>query len=210
VLDLVEPATSFHDSFYRVDLTNGKATKSVLSEVLRGRSVTRLVNNVGTVEPAFTEETTLESFNRVLSLNARSALLCVQALLPEMRRQKFGRIVSIASRAILGKVKRSAYSASKGALVAMTRTWALEFASEGITVNAIAPGPINTEAFFSDNPSDSPLTRSIVEGIPAGRLGSPRDVAHAVSFFLDDQTGFITGQVLYVCGGLTVGLSAER
>jgi NAD(P)-dependent dehydrogenase (short-subunit alcohol dehydrogenase family) len=192
-----------------VDLADASSTREVLTEVIASRLITRLVNNVGTVEPAFAEQTTLESFDRVLKLNARSALICVQALLPAMRRQKFGRIVSITSRVALGKVKRSAYSASKGALAAMTRTWALEFASDGITVNAVAPGPINTEAFSRNNPNEAPQTRSILNSIPAGRLGTPEDVAHAVSFFLHARSGFVTGQTLYVCGGLTVGLSGE-
>ena len=144
-----------------------------------------------------------------MSLNSRTALQCVQAVLPAMRKRRYGRIVSITSRAVLGKELRTAYSASKGALAAMTRTWALELASEGITVNSVAPGPILTEAFTRNNPPDSERTRAIIDGVPVGRLGTAEDVANAVSFFLDENSGFVTGQTLYVCGGLTVGLSKD-
>jgi NAD(P)-dependent dehydrogenase (short-subunit alcohol dehydrogenase family) len=123
-----------------------------------------------------------------------------------MRARGFGRIVNVASRAAYGKELRSAYAASKAGLIGLTRTWALEYAAHGITVNAVAPGPIATELFRAGNPEGSERTRRIVEGVPAGRMGEPEDVAHAVMFFLDRRSSFVTGQVLPVCGGLTVGL----
>lgn len=132
----------------------------------------------------------------------------MQAVLPGMRERRFGRVVSISSRVTLGKVKRTAYAASKGAINAMTRSWALELAPDGITVNAVAPGTIATSAFFRNNPADDPRTRTILAAIPAGRAGTPEDVAHAVSFFVDERSSFVTGQILQVCGGLTVGLAA--
>jgi NAD(P)-dependent dehydrogenase (short-subunit alcohol dehydrogenase family) len=143
-----------------------------------------------------------------MALNARAALQCLQAVLPAMRAQRFGRVVSISSRVTLGKLKRTAYAASKGAINAMTRTWALELAADGITVNAVSPGTIATSAFFANNPPGDPQTQAIFAAIPAGRAGTPEDVAHAVSFFLDRRSSFVTGQVLQVCGGLTVGLAA--
>jgi NAD(P)-dependent dehydrogenase (short-subunit alcohol dehydrogenase family) len=114
--------------------------------------------------------------------------------------------VSVTSRVILGKHKRTAYAASKGAITAMSRTWALELAGDGITVNMVAPGPIGTDLFAANNPEDAPATRKILESIPMRRVGTPDEVAHAVSFFLDERSGFVTGQTLYVCGGMTVGL----
>jgi NAD(P)-dependent dehydrogenase (short-subunit alcohol dehydrogenase family) len=132
--------------------------------------------------------------------------LVVQALLPLMKKAGFGRIVNISSRAALGKEDRTVYSATKAGLLGMTRTWALETAAFGVTVNAIGPGPIATELFTSGNPPDAPKTKRIVEAIPVKRMGQPEDIAHAVASLLDDRSGFITGQVLYVCGGMTVGL----
>ena len=207
ILDQVEPAKGLDAEFYKIDLSHTQATVQLMDEIASKYPVTRLVNNVGIVRPALLENTSLEDFNQVMLLNAQTALICVKALVPLMRKQKYGRIVSITSRTVLGKEMRTAYSASKGALAAMTRTWALELAADGITVNAVAPGPIETEAFKKNNPLSDPRTQAIVNGIPVKRLGAPADVAQAVSFFLDKKSGFITGQTLYVCGGLTVGLN---
>ena len=87
----------------------------------------------------------------------------------------------------------------------MARTWALELGRDGITVNCVAPGPIATTAFWDNNPPDAPKTKAIVDTVPVGRMGTPEDVANAVSFFCDDRASFVTGQTLFVCGGVTVG-----
>jgi len=208
VLDLVEPDPGFGGDYIKVDLADVEAVGRVLIEVNKRHSITRLVNNVGIVCPASLEETGFEDFANVINLNARTALMCLQAVLPAMREASFGRVVSITSRVVLGKEHRTAYSASKGALGAMTRTWALELAGDGITVNAVAPGPIETETFFQNNPPNSSRTRALIDRIPVKRLGTPKDVAHAVSFFLDPRSGFVTGQTLYVDGGMTVGLAS--
>jgi NAD(P)-dependent dehydrogenase (short-subunit alcohol dehydrogenase family) len=126
-------------------------------------------------------------------------------MLPAMKAARFGRIVSISSRAALGKALRTVYAATKAGIEAMTKTWALELGEHGITANAVGPGPIGTALFHRVNPADSPRTRAIIEAIPVRRLGTPEDVAHAVASLLDERAGFITGQTLYVCGGMTVG-----
>jgi NAD(P)-dependent dehydrogenase (short-subunit alcohol dehydrogenase family) len=164
-----------------------------------------LVNNVGIVCPGKIEDLTLEDFQRVMSLNLRCTFQCVQALLPGMKEAKFGRIVNMSSRAALGKELRTAYAASKAGLQGMVKVWALELGPYGITANAIGPGPIRTELFDRANPPDSPRTQAIVNSVPVRRVGTPEDVAHAASFLLDARSGFVTGQVLYVCGGMTVG-----
>lgn len=189
------------------DLSEVDNTAMALKEALRNGPITRLVNNVGAVFPASIGEQSLTQLGASFDLNLRSAVQVTQALLPGMEANAFGRIVNVTSRAVLGKEHRSAYAAMKAGLVGLTRVWALELARKGITVNAIGPGPIATDLFLKANPEGSPRTRAIIEAIPVGRMGQPNDVAHAIEFFLEEQAGFVTGQVLYVCGGITVGVN---
>jgi len=204
--DLAPPAQALPgETFIPVDLSSEAATAQALALATRGRRITRLVNNVGTVRPGPVETATADDLAAVVGLTLRCSLQCAQALLPAMKEARFGRIVSISSRAALGKELRSVYSAAKAGIEGMTKTWALELAPYGITSNAVGPGPIGTELFHKVNPAESPRTRAIIEGIPVKRLGTPADVAHAVASLLDERAGFITGQVLYVCGGMTVG-----
>ena len=164
-----------------------------------------LVNNVGIVAPASFDDLDVGDFDRIMHLNARTAILAAKAFVPTMRRLGGGRIVMNTSRVTLGKINRTLYSASKGALQSMARTWALELAGDGITVNCVAPGPIATTAFWRNNPPDSDYTRNLVASIPMKRMGTPEDVANAVSFFCSGGASFVTGQTLFVCGGVTVG-----
>lgn len=187
------------------DLADPTVTGAALTEALAGGPITRLVNNVGAVFPAALEDQTLAEVDAAFGLNLRCAVQCTQALLPGMKETGFGRVVNVASRAALGKELRTAYAASKAGLVGATRVWALELGPHGITVNALGPGPIATELFNRANPPGDPRTRAIIESVPVKRVGTPEDVAHAAGFFLDEHAGFVTGQVLYVCGGLTVG-----
>lgn len=130
----------------------------------------------------------------------------MQIFVAGMKEKRWGRVVNIASRAVLGKMGCSSFSAAKAGLIGLTRIWALELASHGITVNAVAPGPINTEQLFQNHPKGSEKERNIVSMIPAGRIGQPDEVAYAIAFFLDEKAGFITGQTLFVDGGGSVGI----
>jgi len=195
------------ETYHSIDLMDPQAIEELIPKITKQEPILRLVNNAGFIRPGALENTTLDDFEAVMALNLRAPMLLAQQLLPQMRQAKFGRIVSIASRAALGKEERTVYAASKAGLVGMTKTWALEMAKFGITVNAIGPGPISTELFTSGNPPDDPKTIKIIQNIPVQRMGQPEDVAHAVASLLDDRAGFITGQIHFVCGGMTVGLS---
>jgi NAD(P)-dependent dehydrogenase (short-subunit alcohol dehydrogenase family) len=187
------------------DLSDTSDTARALAEALADGPITRLVNNVGAVFPAPLREQSLDAVDRAYALNLRCAVQCAQALIPGMSEAGFGRIVNMASRAALGKELRTAYSASKAGLIGLTRVWALELGPEGVTVNAIGPGPIATELFAQAN--DAERTKRIIDAIPVRRMGTPADIAHTAAYLLDEQAGFITGQTIYVCGGLTVGVS---
>ena len=205
VLDRVEPQHDALDAFIAVDLSDPAATAAAAAEAARGRRMTRLVNNAGIVAPAPVEETDPASLDAVAAVNLKAPIICLQALLPGMKAAGLGRVVSISSRVALGKELRTVYAATKAGLHGMTKTWALELGRHGITVNAVGPGPIRTELFDAVNPPGDPRTQAIIDRVPLQRLGTPDDVAAAVGFLCSDAAGFVTGQVLYVCGGMTIG-----
>jgi 3-oxoacyl-[acyl-carrier protein] reductase len=199
------PEGRFPGRWLKADLADPAATQRALAECCREGPITRLVNNVGAVAPGAVEEATLADLQTAVSVNLRCALQCTQALLPAMKEAGFGRIVNISSRAALGKEFRSVYAATKAGLHGFTRTWALELGRYGIAVDAVAPGPVATEMFEAVNPPGAARTQNLVDAIPVRRVGRPSEVAHATAAFLDGRAGFMTGQVLYVCGGLSVG-----
>ena len=203
--DILEPEAGMEAEFVRVDLADEGATAVALDELQDNHRVTRLVNNVGVVHAATLEEMKLDEFDRIIQINTRSAVQCMQAVLPGMREARFGRVLNLSSRSIIGMPTLSAYAASKAAIAGLTRTWAMEFAPDGITVNAVAPGPIDTDMLRSVNPPGSASDQLLRGTIPVGRLGEPDDIANAASYFLDAKSGFTTGQVLFVCGGMSIG-----
>ncbi|MDF3831678.1 SDR family oxidoreductase [Cupriavidus basilensis] len=207
-VDYVAPAWSHPNmTFFQADLTDAAATRAVAEQVTSRFAVTRLVNNAGATRPGTADTARVEDLDYVVGLHLQATLLLTQACLPAMRAAGFGRIVNMASRAALGKPERVVYSATKAGLIGMTRTLAMELGGDGITVNAVAPGPIATELFRKSNPEGSEQTRRILASIAVKRMGTPEDVARASMFFLSPENGFVTGQVLYVCGGTTLGVA---
>ena len=206
--DIAAPeARAAQETFVQVDVADEAALREALNRTVAARPITRLVNNAGIVRPAGIDTATRADLQAVMDVNLAASMACVQALLPAMRAARFGRIVNISSRAALGKAERIAYAASKAALHGFTRTLALELGADGITANAIGPGPIATELFERVNPPGAPATQRILDTIPLRRMGQPEEVAHLVASLLDARAGFTTGQVVYVCGGMTVGLA---
>lgn len=191
----------------QADLTDEASTRQRAQEIAERFAITALVNNAGATRPGTIDTATVADLDYVVALHLRAAMLLIQANLPALRASGNGRIVNVASRAALGKTERIVYSATKAGMVGMTRTLAMELGGDGITVNAIAPGPIATELFRNSNPEGAPRTQRIIDSIVVKRLGTPEDVARAALFFLAPANGFVTGQVLYVCGGTTLGVA---
>jgi 3-oxoacyl-[acyl-carrier protein] reductase len=191
-----------------VDLTDAEATKRVAADVTRDHAVTTVIHNAGIIRPALLAEVKLADFNALVNLHLAAAVTLTQAALPTMKSAGLGRVVLVSSRAVLGLPTRTSYSATKAGMLGMARTWALELAPFGVTVNVVAPGPIKTANFHGVIPEGSPQVDRVIQSIPVKRLGQPEDVARAVMFFADRDAGFVTGQVLYVCGGTSVGALA--
>ena len=189
-----------------VDLTDRAATgEAARALVARFPGLTTVIHNAGVIRPALLADVKLDDLDALVDLHLGAAIQLVQAALPAMRAARFGRVVLLSSRAALGLATRTAYSATKAGMLGMARTWALELASDGITVNVVAPGPIRTDMFFDVVPAGSDKERALAAAVPVKRLGEAADVARAVRFFVDPENGFVTGQVLYVCGGTSVG-----
>ncbi len=187
-----------------VDVTiKSEVERAVSQAVKRWGTIDILVNNAGIIRDGFISNISEQDWDQVLDVNLKAAFLCCQALFPIMKQQQSGKIVNIVSRAWLGNIGQANYSASKGGLVSLTRTLALEFARYQINVNGVAPGLINT-----------PMTQGMPESArerllrmqPTGKMGSVEDIAAAVKFLASDESQFINGQILHVDGGKSCGL----
>ena len=187
-----------------VDLADSAATSAVAKEIAASYPVRYLVNNAGANRPGLLEQASIEDLDYAFAINVRAAVILIKAFAPGMREAGFGRIVSMSSRAIQGKTQRLVYAAAKSAIIGVTHTLALELARDGITVNAVAPGPVATDLFDNGHPIGSDKRAKVIAGIPVKRVGTPDDVARAVTFLLDAESGYITGQTLFVCGGTSV------
>ena len=191
----------------KVDLADEQALTAALEVARSNGPVLGLVNNAGVMLLDRIENLELADLDRTYAVNIRAPAQCVHHVVKDMKSQGFGRIVNITSRAMQGKSDRTAYAGSKGALGTMTAVWALELAPFGVTCNAVAPGAVQTELFDKGNPPGSSRRRDLEQSIPVGRLGTPEDIAHAVAFFMQEESGFITGQNLFVCGGGVLALA---
>jgi NAD(P)-dependent dehydrogenase (short-subunit alcohol dehydrogenase family) len=189
----------------RMNVTSTDEVDQAVDQIIAqwGR-VDILVNNAGAGGAARLEDVTSEDWDRVVNVNLKGTFFCTRAVLPNMQKNRYGKIVNIGSRAGLGKEERTVYAATKAGLIGVTRTWALELARYNINVNYVGPGPIETEFFMANNTPEQ--TRAILSTVPLQRMGKPRDVANLISFLASDEASFITGQSIFICGGITVGL----
>ncbi|MBO06529.1 MAG: SDR family NAD(P)-dependent oxidoreductase [Candidatus Marinimicrobia bacterium] len=187
------------------DVTNNNDVELFISDVMsESSSVDVLVNNAGILRDNVIWKLEEEDFDAVINVNLKGPWLMCRAVTSIMRKQNSGRIVNISSRSWLGNFGQSNYSASKGGLVSLTRTLALELARNNITVNAIAPGLIDTPMTRNLDPE---IFKKLENTIPMKKAGHPEDIANLVGFLASDEAKFINGQVIHVDGGKSVGAS---
>ena len=191
---------------HAVDLSDKAAVSKCAETIGASFNVVGFVHNAGLIRANLLEDVQLEDLEYLTQVHIGSAITLTQAFLPTLKAAKHGRIVLITSRAALGLPTRTAYSATKSGMMGMARTWALELAEHGVTVNTVAPGPIEaTEMFDAVVEDGSDRKKALAASIPVKRIGVPEDVANAVSFFIRPESDFITGQTLMVCGGSSLG-----
>ena len=184
-----------------VDVASADAVHAMVERVLSlwGR-LDVLVNNAGITRDGLILRMKEDDWNTVLSVNLKGTFHTIKAVLPVMSKQRRGRIINISSVVgAMGNAGQANYAASKAAVVGLTKTAAREYASRGITVNAVAPGFIDT-AMTASLPAA--VRESLLKQIPVGRFGVAEDVAHAVAFLASEEAAYITGQVIHVNGGM--------
>ena len=185
---------------YQCDVSDPRACEEAIKLITHDHeSPSVLVNNAGITRDGAFHKMSYEQWRAVVSTNLDSAFNMTRPLIGPMRDAGFGRIVNISSiNGQKGQFGQVNYSAAKAGLLGFTRALAMETARKGITVNAIAPGYIETDMTADMKPE---VLDSIVGDIPVGRLGQPEEIAHAVSYLVSDQAGFVTGAVLSANGG---------
>ena len=187
------------------DLANSQERIAVFKSLADHGPIYGLVNNAGIATPNLLEEFDLNVYESVMTINATAVAELTAAVVPSMIQNKSGRIINISSELILGFATRTAYSASKAAVASFARTWALELGKYNICCNAIAPGPVETDLFVKNNPEGSAVRQSKLNKIPLGRFGKPDDIANMTNFLMSEESAFLTGQTIYVCGGSSLG-----
>ncbi len=185
----------------KLNVADGNDVKAMADRVLKEwGKIDILVNNAGITRDGLILRMKEEDWNLVLQVNLNGTFFCSKAVLPPMTKQRSGRIVNIASIVgVMGNAGQANYAASKAAVIGLTKTLAREYASRMVTVNAVAPGFIDT-TMTQGLPAE--VKETLQKQIPLGRLGQPADVAEAVCFLASDEAGYITGQVLHVNGGM--------
>ncbi len=180
----------------------GSVARAVAEAIGREGRIDVLINNAGIIRDQFAANLSLEDWEEVLRVNLTGTFIPCQAVIPHFRERKSGRIINTSSTSAFGNRGQANYSASKAGVIALTRTLALELARDGVTVNCVAPGPVDT-VLMAQVPEK--VREKFIARIPLGRLGRPDEIAAVHAFLASDDAAYITGQTIICDGGLTLG-----
>ena len=186
----------------RVDVSDAAMVEAALDELVARLGVPDiLVNNAGIIADGFASDLSIEDWERVLAVNLGGTFIPCRALIPHLRERGSGVITNTSSISALGNRGQSNYAASKAGIIGLSRTLAQELAGDGVRVNCVAPGVIET-AMFDAVPDK--VKKKFIRRIPLGRLGSPEDVARLHLFLASDEASYMTGQTVFCDGGITL------
>ncbi len=190
-------------TYYKVDVANVEQVNAAAEQTLQSfRKVDILINNAGITRDATLKKMSFDEWHQVINVNLNGVFYCTQALLPSMIANHYGRIINASSVVgLYGNFGQSNYAASKAAVIALTKVWARELGKHNITVNAIAPGFIETEMLSTIPEKVLTLMQS---KSPLNRMGSPEEVASLYAYLASDDAAFITGSVFSIDGGVTI------
>ncbi len=187
----------------RVDVADAESVaRAVEDAIAREGKIDILINNAGIIRDQFAANLTLEDWDEVLRVNLTGSFIPCRAVIPHFRQRKSGRIINTSSTSAFGNRGQANYSASKAGVIALTRTLALELARDGVTVNCVAPGPVDT-VLMAQVPEK--VREKFIARIPLGRFGRPDEIAAVHAFLAGDDAAYITGQTIICDGGLTLG-----
>lgn len=196
---------SFPGEFVTADLSDDAATRALAEQLAARGDVLGIVNNAGAARAESFGSVEPGAFLDMMAFNLRPALQLSQALLPAMQAARFGRVINVSSLVARGLPLRTSYAAAKTALESLTKTIAIEQAANGITANAVAPGPTETELFRANNAPGSDGEARYLAQVPMKRLGTTTEIAAVIAFLASDAASFVTGQVISVDGGASLG-----
>ena len=186
---------------FKTDATDSKDVQATIDKILdKLGKLDILINNAGITRDSLVLRMSEEDWDKVIAVNLKGCFVCTRAAAKVMLKQRFGKIVNLASIiGIMGNTGQANYAASKAGIIGLTKSVAKELASRGICVNAIAPGFIKTEmtARLSED-----VQKRMLSGIPLGRFGEPKDVADLALFLSSESSSYITGQVIQIDGGM--------
>ncbi|MDE0045212.1 MAG: SDR family NAD(P)-dependent oxidoreductase [bacterium] len=194
--------------FVRTDVSREAEVQALIDGVVsRDGGVDVLVNNAGIVLARTVPDTTLDEWDRLLDVNLKGVFLCARAVIPVMRQQNRGVIVNVASeQGLVGTATNAAYTATKGGVIQLTKSMAIDHGGEGIRINCVAPGPVKTpmiDAFLASVEDPQAELRGFVDATILKRLGRPEEIANVIAFLASDEASYMTGSVVVVDGGLT-------